>query len=99
MLDKILICNRGEIAVRIIRTCKRLGIGTVAVYSDADSRSLHRQMADESVHIGGAPARQSYLNAEAIISAALSTGAGLCIPATAFCLRIPVLPRRSSLRG
>ena len=73
MFDKILICNRGEIAVRIIRTCKRLGIGTVAVYSDADSRSLHRQMADESVHIGGALARQSYLNAEAIISAALST--------------------------
>ncbi|MCG2690698.1 acetyl-CoA carboxylase biotin carboxylase subunit [Candidatus Parcubacteria bacterium] len=74
MFDKILIANRGEIAVRIILTCKRLGIGTVAVYSDADSRSLHRHMADEAVHIGGPHAHESYLNAEKIISTALSTG-------------------------
>jgi acetyl/propionyl-CoA carboxylase alpha subunit len=74
MFDKILIANRGEIAVRIMRTCQRMGIKTVAVYSDADSRSLHRQMADEAFHIGGAPARDSYLDGEKILSAALSTG-------------------------
>ncbi|MGO9313105.1 MAG: acetyl/propionyl/methylcrotonyl-CoA carboxylase subunit alpha [Syntrophobacteraceae bacterium] len=84
MFDKIVIANRGEIAVRIIRTCKRLGIGTVAVYSDADSRSLHRQLADESVHIGGPHAQQSYLNAEKIISAALSTNCRAVHPGYGF---------------
>ena len=84
MFDKILIANRGEIAVRIIRTCKRLGIGTVAVYSDADSRSLHRQLADEAVHIGGPHAQQSYLNAEKIMSAALSTNCRAVHPGYGF---------------
>jgi propionyl-CoA carboxylase alpha chain len=84
MFEKILIANRGEIAVRIMRTCKRMGIGTVAVYSDADSRGLHRQMADEAVHIGGAPAGESYLNVENIISAALSTGCGAVHPGYGF---------------
>ncbi len=72
MFGKILIANRGEIAVRIIRTCRKLNIATVAVYSDADARSLHVQSADEAVHIGGSPAFESYLSAEKIIAAAKS---------------------------
>jgi len=72
MFEKILIANRGEIAVRVIRTCKRLGIRTVAVYSEADSRSVHRVQADESVCLGGSPARESYLDMEKIIEAARS---------------------------
>jgi propionyl-CoA carboxylase alpha chain len=79
-----LIANRGEIAVRIIRTCKRLGIRTVAVYSDADTRSLHRQIADDAVHIGNAPAADSYLNADALISAAVSTGCQAVHPGYGF---------------
>ena len=84
MFDKILIANRGEIAVRIIRSCKRLGIGAVAVYSDADSRSLHVQTADESVHIGGPRAQDSYLDAEKMIAAALSTGCRAVHPGYGF---------------
>ncbi len=84
MFDKILICNRGEIAVRIINTCKRLGIRTVAVYSDADRRSLHRQLADEAVYIGGPHARESYLNTERIIAAALSTNCRAVHPGYGF---------------
>ncbi|MBT1071698.1 acetyl-CoA carboxylase biotin carboxylase subunit [Pelotalea chapellei] len=70
MFHKILIANRGEIAIRIIRACKEMGIKTVAVYSQADSNSLHVKLADESVCIGPAPSTQSYLNINAIISAA-----------------------------
>ncbi len=70
MFDKILIANRGEIAIRIIRTCNRLGISTVAVYSDADSRSLHRHLADEAVHIGESASQKSYLDINKIIAAA-----------------------------
>lgn len=74
-IEKILIANRGEIACRIMRTAKRLGIQTVAVYSDADKHSLHVKSADEAVRIGPAPARLSYLNASLIIEAATKTGA------------------------
>jgi acetyl-CoA carboxylase biotin carboxylase subunit len=70
MFDKILIANRGEIAVRIIRACKELGIRTVAVYSRADAASLHVQMADEAICIGEAPSKESYLKIDRIISAA-----------------------------
>jgi acetyl-CoA carboxylase biotin carboxylase subunit len=72
---KVLIANRGEIAVRIIRACKEMGIATVAVYSQADKEALHVKLADESYCIGPAPAQLSYLNVEAILSAAIASGA------------------------
>ncbi|KAJ0791164.1 putative methylcrotonoyl-CoA carboxylase [Helianthus annuus] len=74
-IEKLLIANRGEIACRIMRTAKRLGIQTVAVYSDADRHSLHVKSADEAVRIGPPPARSSYLNSSSIIEAAVRTGA------------------------
>ena len=69
MFNKILIANRGEIACRIIRTARRLGIATVAVHSDADARALHVREADEAVHIGPAPAGESYLSIERMVDA------------------------------
>ncbi len=84
MFQKILIANRGEIAIRIIRTCNRLGVSTVAVYSDADERSLHRQLADEAVHIGESASQQSYLVIEKIIEAAKSTGCEAIHPGYGF---------------
>ena len=74
MLKKILVANRGEIAVRIIRACRELGIRTVAVYSEIDKNSLHKELADEAVCIGPAPSNKSYLNVKAIIEAACLTG-------------------------
>src|SRR5690349_22882247 len=70
MFEKVLIANRGEIALRIIRACKELGIRTLAVYSDADVDSLHVQLADEAICIGAAPSSESYLKVERIMSAA-----------------------------
>ena len=75
MIKKILIANRGEIAVRIIRACREMGIETVAVYSEADREALHTQLADEAVCIGPAPSAESYLNMERIISATIISGA------------------------
>ena len=75
MFKKILIANRGEIACRVIRTAKRMGIATVAVYSDADAPSPHVLMADESVRLGPPPAGESYLLAELILLACQETGA------------------------
>jgi len=84
MFHKILIANRGEIAIRVIRACKELGIKTVAVYSTADAESLHVKLADESVCIGPAPSSQSYLNINAIISAAELTDAEAIHPGYGF---------------
>jgi len=84
MFSKLLIANRGEIACRVIRTARRLGIATVAVYSDADRNALHVQLADEAVHIGPAPARESYLVIERIIEAARTTGAEAIHPGYGF---------------
>ena len=84
MFHKVLIANRGEIAVRIIRACKELGIKTVAVYSQADVHSLHVKLADESVCIGPAPSALSYLNINAIISAAELTDSEAIHPGYGF---------------
>ena len=84
MFDKILIANRGEIAVRIIRACRELKIKTVAVYSKADRYSLHTQLADEAVCVGEAAATDSYLNMERILSAAIATGAQAIHPGFGF---------------
>ncbi len=84
MFSKILIANRGEIAVRIIRACKEMGIASVAVYSEADRDSLHAALADESCCIGGSDAADSYLNENQIISAALLTGAQAIHPGYGF---------------
>src|SRR5579863_718405 len=84
MFDKILIANRGEIALRIQRACRELGIPTVAVHSTADASAMHVRLADESVCIGPPPARDSYLNAAAILSAASITGADAIHPGVGF---------------
>ena len=84
MFKKILIANRGEIAIRVIRACREMKIATVAIYSEADSESLHVRMADEAVCVGSAPSRDSYLNMPNIISAALITGAEAIHPGYAY---------------
>jgi 3-methylcrotonyl-CoA carboxylase alpha subunit len=84
MLKSLLIANRGEIACRIIRTARAMGIRTVAVYSDADAKALHVRQADEAVHIGASPARESYLVGEKIIAAAISTRAEAIHPGYGF---------------
>ena len=80
MFAKILIANRGEIAVRIIRACKEMGVATVAVHSLADKDALHVSLADESICIGGNSVQESYLNMDAILSAAVCTGADAIHP-------------------
>jgi acetyl-CoA carboxylase biotin carboxylase subunit len=84
MFTSLLIANRGEIACRVIRTARRMGLRTIAVYSDADARALHVQMADEAVHIGPAPVSESYLRADAILAAARQTGAEAIHPGYGF---------------
>ncbi|MBA6289021.1 acetyl/propionyl/methylcrotonyl-CoA carboxylase subunit alpha [Colwellia sp. MB3u-4] len=84
MFTKILIANRGEIACRVIKTARKMGILTVAVYSDADADSLHVNMADEAIHIGGSPSRESYLLSEKVIEAAKRTGAQAIHPGYGF---------------
>src|SRR5664279_1282921 len=84
MFTKILIANRGEIACRVIKTARRMGIATVAVYSDADAGARHVRLADEAVHIGPSPARESYLVGAKIIAAAKATGAEAIHPGYGF---------------
>ena len=84
MFNKILIANRGEIACRVIKTARKMGIKTVAVFSDADRHALHVQMADEAIHIGASPASQSYIDIEKVINAAKSSGAEAVHPGYGF---------------
>ena len=93
MFDTLLIANRGEIACRVAATARRLGIRTVAVYSDADANARHVAACDVAVHIGGPEPRASYLRADAILQAARDTGAQAIHPATASCRKTKPSPR------
>src|ERR1700752_2177355 len=84
MFNKILVANRGEIAIRVMRACRELGIKTVAVHSDADENAQHVQYADEAIHIGAASPKESYLNADVLIRAALASQADAIHPGYGF---------------
>ena len=99
MFKRILIANRGEIACRVIRTCQRLGIATVAVYSDADRHALHVQMADEAIYIGAAKATESYLNMDHILAAAKQAGAEAIHPGYGFLSENSEFARRCKQAG
>lgn len=99
MFDKILIANRGEIACRVAATARRLGVTTVAVYSDADAQARHVQACDEAVHIGGAPPRDSYLQAQRIADAALACGAQAVHPGYGFLSENPAFAQACEDRG
>jgi len=99
MFDKILIANRGEIACRVIKTARRMGIRTVAIYSDADRDALHRRMADEAVHVGGSPAAESYLVMDNILEAAKLTGAQAVHPGYGFVSENPAFAKALEKAG
>ncbi len=99
MFSKILIANRGEIAVRIIKTCRKMGIRTVLVHSDADTGSLAYEMADETIHIGASPAAQSYLIQDKIVDAVRQSGAEAVHPGFGFLSENPVFARRLEAEG
>ena len=98
MFEKILIANRGEIACRVARSARRLGIATVAVYSEADAGAMHLAACDEAWLIGAAPARESYLRADKILQVARSPVPRRFIQATDSCRKMPNLHRPASMR-
>ena len=95
MFKKILIANRGEIACRVIRTAKQMGIATVAVYSEADADALHVRSADEAIAIGGSASSESYLVIEKILDAIKKLAPKLFIQATGSSPKMPLLPKNS----
>ena len=99
MFSKVLVANRGEIAARIIRTCQRLGVATVAVYSDADAGAVHTRLADEAVRIGSATASDSYLNIDHVLTACRDTGAQAIHPGYGFLSENSELARRCKSDG
>src|ERR1043166_1283479 len=99
MFKRILIANRGEIACRVIKTARRMGIETVAVYSDADRDALHVGMADHAVHIGPAPAAESYLVIEKIVAACKATGAEAVHPGYGFLSEREAFPKALQAAG
>ena len=98
-VSKVLVANRGEIAVRVIRACREMGIPTVAVFSDADRTALHVQKADEAVFIGAPPPRESYLNVDRIVAAARATGADAIHPGYGFLAESPAFAARVEEEG
>src|SRR4051812_12539927 len=99
MFSKILIANRGEIAVRIMRTCKKMGIKTVAVYSEADTNALHVKEADEAIYIGPSPSIKSYLNIDSLIYAIEHSGADAVHPGYGFLSENAEFARRLQAEG
>ena len=99
MFKRILIANRGEIACRIIKTARKMGIATVAVYSDADRDALHVEMADEAVHIGPPAAAESYLLIDKIVAACKQTGAEAVHPGYGFLSEREAFPRALEAAG
>src|SRR5215831_13880265 len=99
MFKKLLIANRGEIACRIMRTARRMGITTVAVYSEADAEALHVRMADEAVAIGPAPSAESYLKIERIVKACRATGAEAVHPGYGFLSENPAFAKALAAAG
>ncbi|MCB0341098.1 MAG: acetyl-CoA carboxylase biotin carboxylase subunit [Pseudobdellovibrionaceae bacterium] len=99
MFKKLLVANRGEIAIRVIRACRTLGIQTVAVYSDADRNSLHVMLADEAYHIGPAPSAESYLNIDKIIEVAKASGSEVVHPGYGFLSEVEDFAKRLKAEG